>query len=82
MDTVVTGALMQLSENVGTFHTECTDYVESVPATGRFRFRSLLSKLANQGQELRRPAGSTSENKRMVGEIQGTLKDLVNVIQR
>ena len=77
-----TVALMQLSENVGTFHTDCTDYVESVPATGRFRFRSLLSKLESQGQELRRPAGSTAENKRMVGEIQGTLKDLVACIQR
>ncbi len=70
-----TSTLMKLSESVGTFHSDCSSFADNVTPTCRFRFRSLLSKLEQQSQELR--SGS-----QCIDDIHGTVKDLVTVIQR
>merc|ERR1719270_1589474 len=74
---------MSASDKVGGFHNSCSNIVESIPATGRFRFRSLLAKLENQAKELRSVNISRSnENATLIKELQGTIRDLVAVIQR
>ena len=70
-----TSNLMQLSDSVGSFHSSCASFADNVTPTGRFRFRSLLSKLEEQTQNLRSGA-------HCIDDIHSTVKDLVTVIQR
>ena len=78
--------LTNLSDEIGSFHSTCTGFIDSVPPTTRFRFRSLLTKLDQQSKEFSanvsssNSAGSTTSN-RLAGDIQVTLRDLVTVIQ-
>ena len=64
----------------------CSTYVDSIPATGRFRFRSLLAKLESQGKELRSvnvgKGGNGETNSQLVRDLQNTVKDLVAAINR
>merc|ERR1712110_775561 len=46
--------IMQLSEQVSDVHTAALIYVDNIPATGRFRYRSLCNKLEEQSKELRK----------------------------
>jgi anaerobic glycerol-3-phosphate dehydrogenase len=74
---------MSASDKVGSFHTSCSSLVDSIPATGRFRFRSLLAKLDTQAKELRAVnINKNTENTQLVRDLQTTLRDLVSVIQR
>ena len=79
--------LSNLSDQIGTFHSTCSGFIDSVPPTTRFRFRSLLTKLDQQSKEFSAnvssssSAGTTTSN-RLAGDIQVTLRDLVTVIQR
>ena len=45
--------LMQLSEQVSDVYSAAIVYVDNIPATGRFRYRSLCNKLEDQSKELR-----------------------------
>jgi hypothetical protein len=86
--------IMQLSEQVSDVHTAALIYVDNIPATGRFRYRSLCNKLEEQSKELRELSignnkiGGSSINASsggyndVVNDIQSTVKGLVNVIQR
>ena len=89
--------LMQLSEQVSDVHSAAIVYVDNIPATGRFRYRSLCNKLEEQSKELRElsignnkmdrsnisgSVNSMSTSYSVVHEIQNTVKDLVTVIQR
>ena len=70
-----TSSLMQLCDSVGSFHSSCASFADNVTPTGRFRFRSLLSKLEEQTQNLRSGA-------HCIDDIHSTVRDLVTVIQR
>ena len=81
--------LLKLSDDIGNFAESATGYVDNVPATGRFRFRSLLNKLEQQSGELRsnsvgksNPSQDTGIPAKLCGDIQATVRDLVTVIQR
>ena len=82
--------LIKLSDDLGSFKESASGFVDNVPATGRFRFRSLLNKLEQQSGELRRTSTTASSKKaaasdapaRLCGDIQVTVRDLVTVIQR
>ena len=78
--------LLKLSDHIGTFAESATGYVDNVPATGRFRYRSLLNKLEQQSGELRSSSVGKANNQdipaKLCGDIQATVRDLVNVIQR
>lgn len=76
-------SLLKLSEDIGSFAESASGYVDNVPATGRFRFRSLLNKLEQQSGELRSVGKSRADiPAKLCGEIQITVRDLVSVIQR
>ena len=77
--------LLKLSEELGNFAESATGYVDNVPATGRFRFRSLLNKLEQQSGELRSSSVSSKSHEiptKLCSDIQITVRDLVTVIQR
>ena len=88
---------MQLSDQVSDVHSAALVYVDNIPATGRFRYRSLCNKLEEQSKELRdlsignsgskmersNAAGNNSSSSyNVVNEIQNTVKDLVTIVQR
>ena len=79
-------SLLKLNEDIGTFTESANSYVDNVPATGRFRFRSLLNKLEQQSGELRSSSVGKSHASevpaKLCGDIQATVRDLVTVIQR
>lgn len=88
---------MQLSEQVSDVYAAAIVYVDNIPATGRFRYRSLCNKLEEQSKELRElsignnkmersniggSVNSMSNSYNVVHDIQNTVKGLVTVIQR
>jgi len=74
---------MSASDKVGSFHHCCSNFIDSIPATGRFRFRSLMTKLDNQSKELRAVnVNKNQENVVLIKELQGTVKELVAAIQK
>lgn len=79
-------SLLKLSDDLGTFKESASGYVDNVPATGRFRYRSLLNKLEQQSGELRSSTvGKGTQHGvpvKLCSDIQVTVKDLVTVIQR
>ncbi|TRY62894.1 hypothetical protein TCAL_03897 [Tigriopus californicus] len=78
---LTSSTLKQLNTQVGTFHSSCANYLDQVPATGRFRYRSLLNKLEEQSRELQ-DLQASGTNTQIVNDIQTTVRDLVTVIQR
>jgi hypothetical protein len=89
--------VIQLSDQVSDVYAAALVYVDNIPATGRFRYRSLCNKLEEQSKELRELSignnkmersnfGGSSMNSSnyngVVHDIQNTVKGLVNVIQR
>ncbi|XP_017784883.1 PREDICTED: tyrosine-protein kinase Abl isoform X2 [Nicrophorus vespilloides] len=82
--TVPTTTWHQLSDKIEFFHRFCMDHADNVvPAHTKFQFRELLTRLETQAQQLR-TAGSrnTSDNSKCINEVNNTIKDVVNVLNR
>ncbi|XP_066992993.2 tyrosine-protein kinase Abl isoform X3 [Anabrus simplex] len=80
---VSTGSWLQLSDKMGLFHSACVGYADRVPPHARFHFRELLTRLESQAHQLRSAgARNSAENTRLFGEVQNTVKDVINVVQR
>ncbi|XP_054706918.1 tyrosine-protein kinase Abl-like [Uloborus diversus] len=76
-------SIIQLTDKVQLFRTSCSGYAEYIPPHGRFRFRELLSRLENQGEQLRTcNSNNSSDNSKLLSDLQNTVRDLVNVVQR
>ena len=79
-------SLLKLSDDIGSFAESASGFVDNVPPTGRFRFRSLLNRLEQQSGELRNSSVGKSQSPdipvKLCGDIQATVRDLVSVIQR
>ncbi|XP_013780893.2 tyrosine-protein kinase Abl-like isoform X2 [Limulus polyphemus] len=80
---VSSGNVMQLSDKVQLFRSSCVNYAESISPHGKFRFRELLSKLEKQGEQLPTSSSNNSVSSfRLFDELQNTVRDLVNIVQR
>ncbi|XP_035211836.1 tyrosine-protein kinase Abl-like isoform X2 [Stegodyphus dumicola] len=76
-------SIIQLTDKVQLFRTSCSGYAEYIPPHGRFRFRELLSRLENQGEQLRTcNSNNSSDSAKLLSDLQNTVRDLVNVVQR
>jgi hypothetical protein len=80
--------LMQLSEQVSDVYSAALIYVDNIPATGRFRYRSLCNKLEEQSKELRELSiGNNKMEKSSIGvgssanSTIGSYNDVVHDIQ-
>lgn len=81
--TIPSSSMMQLSDKVQLLHSTCGSYAENIPPHGRFKFRELLSKLENQAGLIRTSCSSNFvENSKLFSDLQNTVQDLVNVVQR
>ncbi|KAG8193740.1 hypothetical protein JTE90_005038 [Oedothorax gibbosus] len=81
--TISSMSFIQLTDKVQLFRTSCSGYAEYIPPHGRFRFRELLSKLESQGEQLRTcNSNNSSDSAKLLSELQNTVRDLVNVVQR
>ncbi|GLH07867.1 Tyrosine-protein kinase Abl [Gryllus bimaculatus] len=77
------GSWLQLSDKVGLFHTSCVGYADRVPPHARFHFRELLTRLETQARQLRcAGARNSADNSRLFSEVQNTVRDVINVVQR
>ena len=75
--------IIQLTDKVQLFRTSCAGYAEYIPPHGRFRFRELLSRLESQGEQLRTcNSNNSSDSAKLLSELQNTVRDLVNLVQR
>ncbi|XP_076379498.1 tyrosine-protein kinase Abl isoform X2 [Megalopta genalis] len=82
--TIVMTSWLQLSDKVGLLHGMCTNLADSgIAPHARFQFRELLSRLELQARQLR-AAGTrnVAENTRLLTDLQNTIKDVVNAVQR
>ncbi|XP_046605236.1 tyrosine-protein kinase Abl [Neodiprion virginianus] len=82
--TIVIANWLQLSDKVGLLHGKCANLTDIVIAPqARFQFRDLLTRLELQARQLR-AAGTrnVTENSRLLGEVQNTIKDVLNTVQR
>ncbi|XP_069686390.1 tyrosine-protein kinase Abl isoform X3 [Periplaneta americana] len=82
--TVSTGSWLQLSDKVGLFHSSCMGYADSiVPPHARFHFRELLTRLESQARQLRSAgARNSADNTKLCAEVQNTVRDVINAVQR
>ncbi|XP_059484806.1 tyrosine-protein kinase Abl isoform X3 [Neocloeon triangulifer] len=80
---VSTSSIIQLSDKVGLFHGSCLSFSDGIPPHGRFQFRELLTRLEQQARQLR-SAGSrnSADNARLFTDVQNTIRDVVNAVQR
>ncbi|CAB3359411.1 Hypothetical predicted protein [Cloeon dipterum] len=80
---VSTSSIIQLSDKVGLFHGSCLSFSDGIPPHGRFQFRELLTRLEQQARLLR-SAGSrnSADNARLFTDVQNTIRDVVNAVQR
>ncbi|XP_076632207.1 tyrosine-protein kinase Abl isoform X1 [Colletes latitarsis] len=82
--TIVMTSWLQLSDKVGLLHGMCTNLADSgIAPHARFQFRELLARLELQARQLR-AAGTrnVTENTRLLTDLQNTIKDVVNAVQR
>lgn len=76
-------SIIQLTDKVQLFRTSCAGYAEYIPPHGRFRFRELLSRLESQGEQLRTcNSNNSSDSAKLLSELQNTVRDVVNLVQR
>ncbi|XP_071860942.1 tyrosine-protein kinase Abl isoform X2 [Bombus fervidus] len=82
--TIVMTSWLQLSDKVGLLHGMCANLADSgIAPHARFQFRELLGRLELQARQLR-AAGTrnVAENTRLLTDLQNTIKDVVNTVQR
>jgi abelson tyrosine-protein kinase 1 len=74
---------MAVAEKADGLAAACSLHVDSVPPTGRFHFRSLLTRLDTQTKELRSlNVSRAADTSKLVKELQSTVKELGTAIQR
>lgn len=82
--TIVMASWLQLSDKVGLLHGMCVNLTDTAIAPhARFQFRDLLTRLELQARQLR-AAGTRNitENTRLLCDVQNTIKDVINTLQR
>ena len=81
--TVSSGTWLQLSDKVGLFHSSCVGYADSIVPHARFHFRELLTRLESQAHQLRSAgARNSANNTQLCAEVQNTVRDVINAVQR
>jgi len=74
---------MAVAEKADGLAAACSLHVDSVPPTGRFHFRSLLTRLDTQTKELRSlNVSRAADTSKLVKDLQSTVKELGTAIQR
>jgi len=82
--TIIMASWLQLSDKVGLLHGMCVNLMDTAIAPhARFQFRDLLTRLELQARQLR-AAGTRNitENTRLLSDVQNTIKDVINTVQR
>lgn len=82
--TIVIASWLQLSDKVGLLHGMCVNLTDtSISPHAKFQFRDLLTRLELQARQLR-AAGTRNiaENTRLLSDVQNTIKDVINMVQR
>ncbi|XP_021917496.1 tyrosine-protein kinase Abl isoform X5 [Zootermopsis nevadensis] len=80
---VSAGSWLQLSDKVGLFHSSCVGYADSIVPHARFHFLELLTRLESQARQLRSAgARNSTDNTRLCAEVQNTVRDVINAVQR
>lgn len=82
--TITSQNWLQLSDKVNMFHSSCLAYAESsAPPQTRFHLGELLTRLDTQMRQLRSASSRNhSDNLKTLQELQNTLKDIINAVQR
>ncbi|XP_069935874.1 tyrosine-protein kinase Abl isoform X3 [Cherax quadricarinatus] len=81
--TATVAACIQAAQKVSGFHRACGDYMDNIPPQSRFHMRELLTRLELQTRQLRSAGGRSIEhNEKLFLEIENTVKDITNTIQR
>nr|XP_045596976.1 tyrosine-protein kinase Abl-like isoform X4 [Procambarus clarkii] len=81
--TSTVAACIQAAQKVSAFHRACGDYMDNIPPQTRFHMRELLTRLELQTRQLRSAGGRSIEhNEKLFLEIENTVRDVTNTIQR
>lgn len=82
---VTSAGWLSLSDKVGGFHSSCLNYADTAaPPNLRFHLRELLNRLESQSRQMRSAGGGRqqADHSTIFQTLDGTLKDILNVIQR
>ena len=78
-----TSNFMHLSEEVQSFYTACSSYVESLPPHGKFQFRELLTNLQAIAESLKTCSGGNArEYDKLLSRLQNSIRDINTVLAR
>ena len=72
--------IMQLTDKIQLFRQSCTQYADECSPQQRFRFRELLTKFDTYCDQLK--TTNTLATNKLLTDIQNTLRDIVNLVQR
>ena len=78
-----TSNFMHLSEEVQSFYSACSSYVESLPPHGKFQFRELLTNLQAIAESLKTCSGGNArEYDKLLSKLQNSIRDINAVLAR
>ena len=72
--------VMQLTDKIQLLRQSCKQYSDDCPPQQRFRFRELLNKVDAHCDQLK--TTNTLQTNKLFSDIQNTLRDIVNLVQR
>ncbi|XP_011502462.1 PREDICTED: tyrosine-protein kinase Abl [Ceratosolen solmsi marchali] len=82
---IVMTSWLQLSDKIGLLHSMCSNYTQeaNMPAHAKFHFRDVISRFELQACQLKAAgARNITENTRLLTDLQSTIKDVANMLQR
>ncbi|XP_069974822.1 tyrosine-protein kinase ABL1 isoform X5 [Penaeus vannamei] len=81
--TTTVAACIQSAQRVLDFYQACWEYMDNIPPQSRFHMRELLTRLELQTRQLRSAGGRSIEhNEKLFAEIESTVRDVTNTVQR
>ncbi|XP_076068480.1 tyrosine-protein kinase Abl isoform X2 [Oratosquilla oratoria] len=80
---LTSGCCLGLAQRTTKLHQTCTTYADNIPPQSRFHFRELLTRLEGQCQQLQSSGGKAQDsNDKLLGEVEITVKDIINAVMR
>jgi abelson tyrosine-protein kinase 1 len=74
--------LVRFSDVVQQFHNTCGIYAENISPHSKFRYRELLNRVELSNRQLRQCASASSDESKVLGEVEQTVRQIMQLVNR
>jgi abelson tyrosine-protein kinase 1 len=74
--------LVRFSDVVQQFHNTCGIYAENISPHSKFRYRELLNRVELSNRQLRQCASASSDESKVLGEVEQTVRHIMQLVNR